>query len=73
MGSFLRNCVILTVDLENFSTASRWRGQQNSSTIELVDYIYTYDMQARRGWMHKVCYTLVYCNSLTPLLRFVLL
>ena len=42
----------------------------NSSTVELVDY--TYDGLARRGWMHKVYNTLVDCNRLTSLLRFVL-
>jgi len=29
-----------TLDLENFATASRWCGQQNSSTVELVDHTY---------------------------------
>jgi len=47
-----------------------WCSQQNSSTVELVDY--TYDGRARRGWMHKVHYTLVDCSRLTPLLRFLL-
>jgi len=28
-----------TVDLENFATVSRWRGQQNSSTVEPVDRV----------------------------------
>ena len=55
----------LEVDLENFATASRWCGQQNLSTVELVDYIY--DGRARHGWMHKVYYTLVDVNPLTPL------
>jgi len=32
---------------------------------------YTYDGRPRRGWMHKVYQTLVDCNALTPLLRFV--
>jgi len=44
-------------------------GQQNSSTVEPVDYMY--DDQARRGWIHSVYYTLVDCNLLTLLLRFV--
>jgi len=38
--------------------------------VEPVDY--TYDSRARRSWMHKVYYTLVDCNHLTPFLRFVL-
>ena len=58
------------LDLEYFATASRRCGQQDSSTVEPVDY--TYDDRARRGWMHSVYYTLVSCNRLTPLLRFVL-
>jgi len=29
-----------TLDLENFATASQWCGQQNSSTVELVDHTY---------------------------------
>jgi len=40
-----------TLDLENFTMASRYCGQQNSSTTEPVDY--PYDGRARRGWMHK--------------------
>ena len=55
---------------ESFTAVGRWCGQQNSSTVELVDH--TYDGRARRGWMHEVYYMLVDCNPLTPLLRFVL-
>jgi len=49
----------------NFVMAS----QQNSSTVEPVDY--TYDGSVRRGWLHKVYYTLVDCNPLPllPVLR----
>ena len=40
-----------TLDLENFATASRWCGQQNSLMVEPADY--TYDGRARLGWVHK--------------------
>ena len=33
--------------------------------------LHLYDDQARRGWIHSVYYTLVDCNLLTLLLRFV--
>jgi len=38
-------------------SAVYWCCQQKSSTVDLV--YYTYDGRARRGWMHKVYYTLV--------------
>jgi len=41
------------------AAASQRCGEQNSSTVELVDY--SYDGRARRGWTNKVDYTLVYC------------
>ena len=50
---------------ENFATASRWCDQQNSSTVEPVDYVY--GGPASRVWMHIVYYTSVDCNPLTPL------
>jgi len=56
-----------TLNLENFAIVSRRCGQQNSSMVELVDY--TYDGRMRRGWMHKVYYTSIDCNSLTPILQ----
>jgi len=59
-----------TLELENFATACGWCSQQSPSTVEPVDY--TCDGRASRGCMHKVYYTLVDCNPLTPLLRFVL-
>ena len=43
--------------------------QQNSLTVELVEY--SYDGRERRGRIH-CAHTLVDCNPLTPLLRFVL-
>ena len=54
-----------TLDLENFATASRWCDQQNSSTVEPVDYVY--GGRASRVSMHIVYYTSVDCNPLTPL------
>jgi len=45
----------------------RWRcDQQNSSTVEHVDY--TNDSRARHDWMQKYYCTLVYRNPLTPIL-----
>jgi len=57
-----------TLDLENFATASRWCCEQNSSTVELVDYTYQRVVAARP----MVYDTSVDCNPLTPLFRFVL-
>jgi len=56
------------VDFENFATASRRSTGVMNELLDgrLVDY--TYNGRARRGWMH----TLLYCDRLTPLLRFVL-
>ena len=62
--------LLQTLDLENFATASRWCGRLNSSTVELVDH--TYEGRAPRDWIHTVCYSLIDCNPLTPLLRFIL-
>jgi len=67
---FLRPCRRLRLDVDNFATASSWCCQQISRTVEPTDF--TYDGRPRRGWMHKVYQTLVDCNTLTPLLRFVL-
>ena len=57
-------------DLENFATAShRCTGVINVDG-QLVDY--TYDSKGASWLNAQVYYTLVDCNPLTPLLRFVL-
>jgi len=53
-----------TLDLQNFAAASRLCCQQNSSTVELVDY--THDGRpTRRGWKHTVYYTSIDPNFIT--------
>ena len=47
-------------------------GRSMVLSTKLVNCGLHLDGRARRGWTHKVYYTLVDCNPLTPLLRFVL-
>jgi len=63
-GTSLTNFVP-NLDLGNFDTASRWRCEQNTSTVEMVDE--TYD---RKRIVAVYC-TSVNCNPITQLLPFV--
>jgi len=58
-----------TLDLENFSTASRSRCQRNSSssTVEFVDDTYT--TIDKESWLSTTSRS-TSCNPLTPILRF---
>ena len=48
-----RNVPGRNVQGDNVRSPVYWCGQQNSSTVDLVYYIY--DGRARRGWMHNAC------------------